>query len=79
MLIAKRTSLLQVILVWYDNTCLTLDGLDEESSKVGAGDLKCLAQGSLIIVCDGLFGSWNCASDTGQIRTIVLARLGVGR
>jgi hypothetical protein len=78
-LITKGASLLQVLWVWYDNTSLTLDGLDEECSEVRAGGLEGLAQGSLIVVCDGLLGSWNGASDTGQIRTVVFARLGVGR
>lgn len=78
-LITESASLLQIVGVGDDNTGLTLNGLDEESSKVRAGGLEGLAQRSLIIVCDGLFGSWNRASDTGEIRTVVLPRLGVAR
>lgn len=78
-LIAECASLLQVLWVGHNDASLTLDGLDEESSEVRAGGLKGLAQGSLIIVCNGLGSSWNGASDTGQIRTVVFARLRVRR
>lgn len=71
-LIAEGARLLQIVRVGDDDTGLTLDGLNEEGSKVGASGLEGLAQGDLIVVRDGLFSSWNCASDTGQIRTVVL-------
>jgi hypothetical protein len=76
-LVAECASLLQVVGIWDNNACLTLDGLDEESGQVGAGRFEGFAEGSLVIVCDGLLCSGNRAADTGQIRTIVFARLGV--
>lgn len=72
-LVAERTGLLQIGWVWDNDSCLALDRLYEESSQIRAGGLERLAESSLIIVGNGLLGSWNRASDTGQIRTIVLA------
>lgn len=72
-LIAECPGLLQVVWVGDNDASLTLDRLDEESSEVGAGRLERLAESCLVIVGDGLLGSWDRASDTGKIRAVVLA------
>lgn len=72
-LIAECPGLLQVLWVGDNDSCLALDRLDEESSEVGAGGLERLAQSCPVIVGDGLLGSRDRASDTGQIRAVVLA------
>ena len=72
-LVAKCPGLLQVIFVRNNDACLTLDRLDEETGEVGAGGLERLTQSCLVIVGDGLVSSWDRASDTGQIRAIILA------
>lgn len=73
MLVTECPGLLQVVWVGDNNASLTLDGLDEESSEVGAGRLERLAESCLVIVGDRLLGSWDRASDTGKIRTVILA------
>lgn len=77
MLVTQGTGFLQVILVGDDNTGLTLDGLDQEGSQIRASGLKCLTKGGLVIVGDGLLGAGDGASDTGEVRAIVLAGLWV--
>lgn len=77
-LIAQGSRLLQVVLIWNDDAGLTLDGLDQEGRQIGAGLLKGLPQSGLVVVCDRLVGAGNVTPDAGQVRTIVITRLGVG-
>jgi hypothetical protein len=72
-LVAKCPGLLQVVFVGDNDACLALDRLDEETSEVGAGGLERLTESCLVIVGDGLLSSRDRASDTGQIRAVVLA------
>jgi hypothetical protein len=72
-LVAQSSGLLKVIVVWDNNSCLALDGLDQERSQVGASLFKRLAQSSLVIILDWLVGSWNCATNVGDERAIVLS------
>jgi hypothetical protein len=76
-LVAQSSGLLEVIVVWDNNSRLALDGLNQECSQVRARLLKRLAQSSLVIILDWLVGSWNCAANVGDERAIVLSRLGV--
>jgi hypothetical protein len=78
-LVAQSSGLLEVIVVWDNNSCLALDRLDQERSQVGACLFKRLAQSSLVIILDRLVGSWNCAANVGDKRAIVLSRLGIRR
>lgn len=78
-LVAQGSGLLQVILVGDNNACLALNGLHQEGGEVGTRLLEGLPQGGLIVVGDRLVRSGNGAADTGQVRAIVLARLGVRR
>lgn len=78
-LVAQGSGLLQVIVVGDNNACLALNGLHQEGGEVGTRLLEGLPQGGLIVVGDRLVRSGNGAADTGQVRAIVLARLGVRR
>lgn len=76
-LIAQGSRLLQVVLIWDDDAGLTLDGLNQEGRQVGACLLKGLPQSGLVVVCDGLISAGDVATDAGEVRTIVVTRLGV--
>lgn len=78
-LVAKSTGFLQVVLIRDDNAGLSLNGFDQEGGEVGAGLLESLAQSGLVIVGDGTVRSGDVASNSGEVGTVVLPRLGVGR
>ena len=78
-LIAQGSGLLQVILVRNNNSCLALDGFDQEGSQVGACFLERFAQSGLVVVRDRLISSGDGAANVGEIGAIVLARFRIGR
>lgn len=77
-LVAQLSGQLQIIVVRNNNSGFTLNRLEEEGSESGTDLLKGLAQSILVIVRNGLVRAGNRAPDAGDVRPVVLARLGVG-
>lgn len=49
-LIAKCSAFLQVIVISNNDSRITLDGLNEESSKIVPGSLESFSEGHLVVV-----------------------------
>lgn len=77
-LLAKSVGLGEVVLIGDNDTSLTLDGLDEESSGLLAVGLEDLLKVSNVVVSDGLAGGGRSGANVGDVRSVVVARLGVG-
>lgn len=76
---AERLHLGQIVLVGNHDTSLALDGLDDESGSVLAVGIEYLFDIGDIVVSNGLAGGGRRSANVGNIRTVVVLGLGVGR
>lgn len=67
----------EVVLIRYDNTSLTLNWLDKESSSVLTVLLKNLLEVAHVVVADRLVVGRVRGADVGQVRTVVVSGLRV--
>lgn len=76
-LVAQLTHFSEVVLIRHDDTCFTLNGLDQESGSVLAVLLKHLLEICNVVVADWLVVGRVAGANVGQVGTVVVSGLGV--